>query len=204
MPSVNVAELRASLKSCLEYCQEHPERGFCERQQPLLERAMEKFEESRAETDHFYAKWRAKWRDEKQAWKALSKTFAQTQRQLDAVNATGYPDQTVRYWDKNELRDVVETLIDYLEGRSEEIDFAADEAGKLERELEAAEDSVKDQEDALRVYNRRVKKRSDARGQAVEAVRDFREVMRDELGVDHEEYQSVRWPYAVSPDEGVI
>ena len=204
MASVNVAELRASLKSCIEFCREHPQRSYCERQLPLLERALEKFEDSRAESDKYYAEWRAEWRAEKQAWKQLSATFADVQRTLDRVNATGYPDKTVRYWDPEALAEVVEEMIGFLQERADKFDFADDEAGKLERYLEAARAATEQQEDAYRVYNRRVKKRSSGRGLAVEAVRDFRELLRDELGKDDADYQSIRWPYAISPDEGVL
>lgn len=203
MPSVNAAELRASLKSCIEFCQDHSDREYCERQRPLLERALERYRESRDETDRYYAEWREEWRTQKQCWKEVSQTLADVQDQLEAVNAVGYPDRTVRYWDEEELRDIVEDMIAFLED-NDDIEFAENEAGKLERKLEAAEQAVEDQKDALRAYNRRVKKRSDSWGQAVEAVRDFRELVRDELGSDHPEYESIRWPYAVSPDDGII
>jgi ribosomal protein S10 len=204
MANCNVAELRAALTSSIEYCRQNRDREFCDRHLPRLERALEKFEESREESDRLYVDWREDWAAEKQAWKALSQILRDVQNQLDAMNVVGYPDARVRHWDAEQLDEVVEQMKTFLRESADDIEGADDLADKIERRQESAYDAKKEQEDSRDVYRGRVRKRSDARGQAVEAVRDFREVMRETLGVDHEDYQSIRWPYAVSPDDAVI
>ena len=204
MANCNVAELRAALTSSIEYCRNHRDRDFCDRHLPRLERALEKFEESRDESDRLYVDWREDWNAEKQAWKALSEILRDVQNQLDAMNVTGYPDARVRYWDAEELDGVVEQMKSFLREDADDIEGSSDLADKIERRQESAHDAKKAQENSRDVYRGRVRKRSDARGQAVEAVRDFREVMRETLGVDNDDYQSIRWPYAVSPDDAVI
>lgn len=202
MANVNVADLRASLKECIEFCQEHDDREYCQRHLPRLERALENFQSSRRETDQTFANWRAEQRAEKKAWKALSQTLAETQDELERVDAFGYPDERVRYWDPERLEDAVQMMMSYLADHSDDIEVADKYHDKLERELSAAKDEGSEQGNALRQYTQKVKIRSDAMGAAKEAVDDFRNALRDELGENHPEYQSIRWPYALSPDDG--
>lgn len=204
MPNVNVADLRASLKSCVEFCREHEERDYCERHLPRLERALHELRESRRETDEYFAEWRVEQRQERKSWKELAKTLREAQEELDRVNAVGFPDQRIRYWDEELLEETVREMVSYLEQRTDEIEFAADYADRLTRTLDGAVDEDDEQSDALRAYQRRVKKRSDAMGGAAQVIADFRELLRDELGTDDPEYQSLRWPYALSPDEAAM
>jgi hypothetical protein len=39
---------------------------------------------------------------------------------------------------------------------------------------------------------------------ATAAIGDFRDELRQVLGSEDEEYQSIRWPYAVAPDENIF
>lgn len=201
MPNVNMAELRSSLKSCVRFCRSHDDRDYCQRHLPILEKALHDLQESTRETDEYFTEWRREQREEKQSWKALAKGLREAQDELDRVNAFGYPDKRVMYWDEEILTDAVENMIAYLEEHSEDLEFAADLAGKLERRLEKAQGEDRQQSDALRHYQRKVKKRSDAMGGAAQVIGDFRELLRDELGVDDSEYQQIRWPYGISPDE---
>jgi chromosome segregation ATPase len=202
MANVNVAELRASLKACLEFCREHEDRDYCRRHLPRLKRALNKFQKSRKETDRSFTEWRAEKRREKKSWKALSKTLAATQDELERIDAFGYPDERTRYWDREILEDAVRSMMEYLDEHADAIDFAEKYRDKLERQLDTAKSELDDEGNALDNYTQKVKLRSDAMGTAKEAVAEFRNTLRDELGTDHPEYQSIRWPYELSPDEG--
>lgn len=204
MPNVNIADLRASLKSCVEFCREHESREYCQRHLPILERALDELRESRRQTDEYFVEWREEQREQRQSWKRLAKLLRETQDELDRVNAVGYPDQRIMYWDQELLEETVREMIGFLEGQGDEIEFAGNYSDKLERTLEGARDEDDEQSDALRAYQGRVKKRSDAMGGAAQVVADFRELLRDELGVDDPEYQSLRWPYALSPDQASL
>jgi len=204
MPNVNMADLRSSLRGCVEYCRNHEERDFCQRHLPLLEDALEELVESRKETDEYYAKWRGQRRSHRQAWKSVSSLFAETQQELDRVNAVGYPDQTVRYWDEELLEEVVEEMIEYLEARRDSIESASEYIDKLDRELGKAREELEAKKTALRGYQRRVKKRSDAMAGAAQAIMDFREILEDELGSKHPDYDEIRWPYALTQYEATM
>lgn len=201
MPNVNMASLRASLEQCVEFCREHDDREYCARHLPMLEEALEELEGSRQETDDQYAEWRNRRQSQLQIWKSLAKLLDETQEELNRVNAVGYPDQTIRYWNRDLLEEVVEEMIEYLEARTDEIESAGRYADKLRRELASANEEVDKQKKALRNYQRRVKKRSDAMAGAAQAIMDFRELLEDEVGTDHPEYEGIRWPYALSPTE---
>lgn len=204
MANVNLAELRSALKSCVEFCREHDDRDYCQRHKPLLEGALEDLEESRRETDAYFADWRSEQREQKKAWKDLAKELRRAQKELDRVNAFGYPDQRVMYWDEELLEEAIEEMIAYLQDEGGDYEFADDIASTLERKLELAHDEVGEQKDALRAYRRKVKKRSDAMGGAAQVIGDFRELLRDELGEDDPDYQSIRWPFGISPDEATF
>lgn len=204
MANVNMAELRSALKSCVEFCRTHEDREYCQRHKPLLEQAWEELRESRRETDRLYADWRGQRREQRQAWKDLAKELRNAQKQLDRVNAYNYPDQRIMYWDEELLEETLEEMIEYLRDHADDYEFAEDIASTIERKLELAHDEIKDQKDALRAYRRKVKKRSDAMGHAAQVIGDFRELLRDELGEDDEEYQSLRWPFGISPDEATF
>jgi len=204
MANVNMAELRSALKSCVEFCREHDDREYCQRHKPLLEGALQDLVESRRETDNYFSQWREEQREQKKAWKQLAKDLRQAQKELDRVNAYGYPDQRVMYWDEEVLEEAIEEMVEYLRDHADEYDFAEDMASSLDRKVEIAHDEVDEQQDALRAYRRKVKKRSDAMGGAAQVIGDFRELLRDELGEDDPEYQSIRWPFGISPDEATF
>ena len=204
MANVNMAELRSALESCVEFCREHDDRDYCQRHKALLEDALEELDESRRETDEYFADWRVEQRQQKKAWKDLAKELRETQKELGRVNAMGYPDERIMYWDEEILEETLEEMIAYLEDHADDYEFAEDQAGTLERKLEFAHDKGEDQKDALRVYQTKVKKRSDAMGGAAQVVRDFRQLLRDQLGEGHDDYESIRWPYGISPDEATF
>jgi chromosome segregation ATPase len=204
MANVNMAELRSTLEHCVEFCRKHDERDYCQRHRPLLENALEELEESRKETDQYFADWRECQRQQKKSWKELAGELRDAQKELDRVNAYGYPDERIRYWDEERLEEAIDEMIEYLQEHTDEIDFAADLADKLDRKLDIAHQYVDEQEDALDVYRSKIKKRSDAMGGAAQVIGDFRELLRDELGIEDEEYQSIRWPYNISPDDATI
>lgn len=204
MPNVNVAELKSSLKQCVEYCREHQDRDYCERHLSRLEEALEDLRESRRETDEFYSDWMKQHRSQRQAWKELAETLREVQDELDRVNAVGYPDERIRYWDEELLEEAVDEMVEYLEEEGDDVESAGDMAGRLERYLKAARDETEQQENARGAYTRRVKKRSDAMGLAINVLADFRDLLREQLGEEHPEYEGIRWPYGVAPDQAVL
>lgn len=204
MANVNFAELRASLRDCVEFCREHDDRSYCEDFLPKLEAAIERMEKSKRESDAEYADWRAERRERRQAWKELSKKLKRVQRRLDRVNAVGFPSDEIRYWDEERLEETVRGMMAYLDERTDVIDFAADERDRLERGLDGAKDETEEEYGAVDSYSRRVKLRSKAFGSAVQALTDFRNALRDELGEEHPDYTDIRWPFTVAPDAAAL
>ncbi|MFB6264684.1 MAG: hypothetical protein ABEL76_13830 [Bradymonadaceae bacterium] len=204
MANVNFAELRASLRDCVEFCREHEDRSYCERFLPKIEDALDSLQESKRESDASYAEWRAERRGRRKAWKELSKQLKEAQRKLDGINAVGFPTEEVRYWDEDRLQEIVEEMRGYLDARTDAIDFAEDLSDRLQRKLDAAIDETDDEYGAVDSYSRQAKLRSKAFGSAVQVLSDFREALREELGQDHPEYTEIRWPYTVAPDDTTL
>ncbi len=204
MANVNMAELRTTLEHCVEFCREHDDREYCQRHGPRLEDALEDLESSRRETDAYFTEWRRRQREQKIAWKELAGQLREAQQKLDRVDAFGYPDERLMYWDEERLEEGLEEMIDYLREQTDEFEFADELAETLQRKLEMAHQDVEEQEEALDDYRNKIKKRSDAMGGAAQVIGDFRELLRDELGAEDDEYQSIRWPYGVSPDEATF
>lgn len=204
MSYANINELEVCLVDVLQYCEEHPERGHTIAFEPLLRHAKDEFEETMKVSDQRYVRWRAEDGDERLAWKHLARELAQTQGRLRKVNALGFMDQKVMYWDQGKLIAAVDEMIEYLQERTGDLDFAAERAEKLQRQKEAALSDNQGSAVALKDYMRFSQLRADAISNAVATIASFRRTLRRELGRENPEYTSIRWPQAVASDEPVL
>ncbi len=200
----NVFELTSCLDDCIAYCDKHPERDHSRFHGPLLRGAKRDLTKSTERADKEFVEWRMESREDRLAWKHLARRVSAIQRKLDAVNAIGYVDQNVNYWDPETLLDVVAEMIRYLREREEDIDFAADEAGQLERLRAKAVSEDDETERALDEYLRFSKMRSDGLTTAKDTIANFRKALRRDLTTRNEDYQAIRWPHQVAPDDRVI
>lgn len=204
MSYANVFELNACLDDSLNYCKSHPERRHCQDFSGLLAAAKANLDKGLKVSDERFSHWRMEDGDGRLAWKHLSKELAAVQNKLRRVNAIGYLDQKVMYWDPEMLVAAVNEMVDYLRERTDDLDFAADAADSMERQLERATSEKAESNQALKEYKRFSQVRSDAMVNTVDTIASFRRAVRRELGQHHADYQAIRWPQAVASDEAVL
>lgn len=200
----NIFELTKCLKDCLEYCREHPDREHAEFHKPLLRDALRELEQSTDRANEEFTEWRMENRDEQLAWKHLAKQLRSVQEQLESVNAIGYFDQKVMYWDRRPLAAAVDKMVAYLRDRTDVIDFADKSADKLERQKRKALSEDDEADQALDEYLRTSKMRANGLVRAKETISGFRKALRRDIGRRSEDYQAIRWPQQVAPDQGVL
>ena len=204
MSYANVFELTKCLADCLEYCKEHPERDHAKFHLPLVAGAQQQLEQTTDKADREFVEWRMENREDMLAWKHLAGQVTAVQKKLNSVNAVGYIDQKINYWNREALIEAVDEMIDYLRQRADVIDFAEKKADKLERQKEKALSENDESDRALDEYIRFSKMRSDGLVNAKETIGNFRSALRRDLGTRNEEYQAISWPHQVSPDEKVL
>lgn len=204
MGNANVLELETCLEECIAYCAAHPKRDFVPFYAPRLAQAKQRWDESVAVSDHHYLNWQKEFREDRVQWRKLSNEYKQTQTALRRVNAVGYPEATVRYWDEEILADAVRDMVAYLDARRDVLDIAAERAELLTRSLSAAHSDDDIAEAALRQFKLHVLFRAQAMGTMSATIGDFRVAMRRAMGKKSDEYLSIRWPMTVAPDEPVL
>jgi len=204
MSNANVIELERALADCIAYCRDHEDLEFVEYFQPRLEHARKKWESSSESSQREYLEWQAERIDEKVAWKRLARELKAAQTMLRKVNAIGYPDRSILYWDEEALTAEVDAMLGYLRERVDVIDGASSAADKLERLLTLATGENREEDEALHDYNRYVLFLAEALGTLNTAIADFRVSMRKNLGKEHADYRAIRWPLSVAPDELVL
>ncbi|RAL23556.1 hypothetical protein DL240_05190 [Lujinxingia litoralis] len=204
MSVANVFELNKCLDDSIRYCEEHSTREHCAIFGPRLRKARRDFNEALKATDRQFTQWRMESRDDKLAWKHLASELRQTQNELARVGAVGYASERVMYWDPNILLAAVAEMVEYLEDRAEQIDFAREYADKLQRQAEKARGESKEEGSAFANYTRFATLRSDAFSEVADTLSGFRQMLRRELGKENADYQSIRWPLTLSPDETVL
>lgn len=200
----NVFELRRCLDDCIEYCRQHPEREHVEFHRPLLEQAQRQLEETTEQAEQELYDWRREHRADQQAWKELAKMLRAVQKRLDEVNAIGYVDQKVMYWDRRPLMAAVDEMVDYLRERTDALDFAEKSADKLDRQKNKALGEGKESEQAREEYLRYSKMRADGLTEAKEIIANFRKTLRRRIGKHSDEYQNILWPQQIAPDRGAL
>lgn len=204
MSVANVFELTKCLDDCIRYCELHPERAHSVMFGDRLRRARANFEDALKSTDRQFTQWRMESRDDKLAWKHLAKELRLTQDHLAQVGAVGYESERVMYWATHLLVDAVAEMVEYLRDRADQIDFAGKQADKLERMVDSAQGEAKDEGSAFNNYQRFATLRSDAFSDVADSLSSFRVLLRRELGKTNADYQSIRWPLSLAPDETVL
>lgn len=204
MPYANIAEVRACLTDCLEYCKEHRDLDYCDHYGPQIADVLDEIRQAWASTDKYFAKWRREAGEDKASWKAVAKLLREVQRKLDRVDAIGYPDRRVMYWDEAILESAARQMMDYLAGHADDIDFAEDYLSRFEQLLDTAHNEHGQSADALRNYQRHFRARRDALSNGYHVIAEFRDSMRRRVGTDDPDYQEIRWAWSVSPDETVL
>ncbi len=200
----NRFELDQCILDSLAYCARHEDQPTCENFAGLLEKADRDMKKVVANSDSAFITWKHRDRAERLAWKHVARGFGETQEMLRKVNATGFVDQKVMYWDHTRLLPFIEEMIGYLQEEKESIDFAESQAEALKRLRASAQSARRESLAALKEYKRQAQMRSDAMTTLVNTVASFRRALRRDLGRHHEEYQKIRWPYAVASDEAVL
>ncbi|QDG54482.1 hypothetical protein FIV42_28175 [Persicimonas caeni] len=204
MPYANIAEVSTCLSDCIDYCQKHQDIDYCEHHLPHMLDVKNEMKEAWATTDKHFARWKREAGEDKLSWKNLAKLLREVQRKLERIDAIGYPDRRVMYWDEAILENAAREMMDYLAEHTGNIDFAEDYLTRMEQLIDTAHGEHDQSEDALRSYRRFFRQRRDALSNAYHVIGEFRESMRRNLGKDHPDYQSIRWAWSVSPDETVL
>ena len=204
MANANVLELETCLDECLAYCEAHQKHDFVAFYFPRLAKAKRRWVETVAVSDRHYLTWQRDFRDDRIAWRKLSTEYKATQNALRRVNALGYAEETVRYWDEEILGVAVAEMIAYLEARRDVIEIADERIEALNRAMGSAELEDTAADAALRQFKLHVLFRGEAMGTMVATIGDFRVAMRRTLGKKSDEYRSIRWPMSVEPDEPVL
>lgn len=204
MSYANVFELTKCLDDCLAYCQEHPDREHARFHQPLLEEAKRELDDTTEKAGREFTEWRMENRDDQLAWKHLAGELRSIQDQLESVNAIGFIDQRIRYWNRERLLAAVDAMLTYLREHEEDLDFAADCADKLERRRRKAISEGDEADRALDDYVRFSKMRADGLSNAKDTIANFRKVLRRDLSTRDEDYQSIQWPQQVASDNKVL
>jgi hypothetical protein len=127
-----------------------------------------------------------------------------TKRRLRSINALGFLDGQVMYWDREVLSDQATLLKSYLKEHVDSIDFAQDTIDRIDRFLESAVAEHGNEDRALKDFQRFVSLRREAISEAGSVIGEFRVAMRRILGKTHPHYQGIFWPYAIASDTNVL
>ncbi len=204
MPYANISEVKACLADCLAYCKEHGDVDYCAYYLPQIREVVDDIKEAWTTTDRYFAQWRREAGEDKLSWKNVAKLLREVQGRLQRIDAVGYPDRRVMYWDEEILEAAVREMMDYLSERSDVIDFADDYLNRFDLLLDTAHTEHNQSADALRSYQQHFRARRDTLSNAYHIIAEFRDSMRNHLGKDHPDYQKIRWAWSVSPDETVL
>jgi hypothetical protein len=127
--------------------------------------------------------------------------------ELGRLEAIGFDDTEVLYWDHEILEDAVRRITDFLDNvRADTEDDIALRAlrGDLDRTLEAAKEWANIVARAIETYRRQVTFRSQAFATVTSTLTEFRQSLRERLGKQNPEYLAIRWPMSLSPDEPIL
>lgn len=204
MSYANVSELRFCLKDCIKFCEEHPEKEYCQVHGPRLEQTLETLMSVILKTDKKWSNFMSERGEDKTAWKKLSKALSAAQGELARVDAIGFPDAKLKYWYEEGLARVAEEMVEYLEARKDTIEFADKHITALETALDSARSEDVESTRSLREYNRYAGSRKDAIADCSHVIGGFRDSIRRDLGQDAPEYNEIRWAQSVSPDKTVL
>lgn len=200
----SIAEIEMCLADCLRYCQKHPGSVHCQRFSSRLKRVAKDFEQTGESATAQFSAWRQEDGLNKQGWKVVATLLRDVQRELKGIDAIGYPDQRVMYWDEELMEVAAREMMAYLQGAAEHIPFASDYLSRFEQAIGRAHGEVAETNQALQTFNNHIGARRRALDDATQLIIEMRSSMRRDLGKDNPEYQSIRWAWALSPDEPVL
>lgn len=204
MPYSNVLELEACLDDCIRYCEEHPDAEYAKLFMDRLKKTRRNWYRSVELSDEQHRRWRTEQRQGRIAWKKLAHDLREVQRELRRVGAIDFPNVRVMYWDEDRLLTVIEAMKSYLAEHADDLEFASDFIERFDRNLGVAASEEREANNALKDYQRVVDLRRATMNDITADIREFRIALRRALGRHHPEYQSIKWPYVIASDEGVL
>lgn len=204
MPNANLIELETSLKDCLRYCEQQPNSELAKLYYKRLKFVSDQLHQSIKESDQHHARWRTEEREQLVSWKQLAHALRDTQNKLRRIGALGFPEQRIMYWNTDALLRVVAAMDEYLREHADSIEFAIEDADKMQRIISQVNAEAQDEDIALKSFQRFVELRREGIAEAGNMIGEFRQAMRRVLGKRHDDYQNIFWPYAIASDENVL
>lgn len=204
MSYANVFELTQCLEDCIAYCQTHQDREHASFHLPLLLDAQKDLIQSSDKAQREYVEWAKEMRDDKLSWKHLAKELRTVQKELNRINAIGFHDERVMYWDRERLLDGVEKMLGYLDEHAGDIDFASSAAEKLRRRMDGALSEDDETDHKKYEYLRYSKLRANGLTKAKDTIGNFRRTLRRDLTTRDKDYQEIQWPQQVAADRGIL
>lgn len=204
MAYATIAEIEVCLADCIRYCEQNPGSAQCVRYGARLKKVHADFHATEEMAGQQFSTWRREEGLDKASWKRVATLLRDAQRQLREVDAIGYPDQRVLYWDEELLEVAARQMMDYLRARTADFEFAAEYLSRFEQAIGAAHSEGRQSGEALRTFHNHVGARREALTDATQLITEMRAFMRKKLGVSHPDYTSIRWVWAFSPDEPVL
>lgn len=204
MAYATIAEMEVCLADCVRYCEQNPGSAQCVRFGARLKQVLAEFHATETIADRQFSSWRREEGLDKASWKRVATLLRDVQRELREVDAIGYPDQRVMYWDEELLEAAARQMMDYLRARSADFGFATEYLTRFEQAISAAHGEGQQSGEALRTFHNHVGARREALTNATQLISEVRSFMRKKLGADHPDYRSIRWVWALSPDEPVL
>ena len=203
MSNANFIELETCIAHCLEYCASHPSHDFVEIYEPRLVHARARFEEGVEVSDRKYLVWQSAVADETRSWKNVAAQFKALQKEISRMGTTDFPNRSIMYWDTEILTDSVNALFEFLKTFAEK-DELQNDIDRLKRALDTSMAKHATTEEKVSDYSRFSRMRSESLGTLNATLGDFRKSMRRNLGTDHAEYLSIRWPMTLAPDDRIL
>lgn len=201
MPSnVNLIEMQACLRDLKAHVEQHPRKSYVNEFGERVLRVHRALDEDVAMVDARFIHWRLEIGEEKLALKHLQRTFKRAQKALSDAGALGYPEQVVNYWDEDDTLAAAREMLDFLREHQSSLDFADDFIGDLDRLLSGSRTEMRETTDALDAYRRVMGQRKVVMENALQIIGAVRRAMREDLGVGHADYQSIKWPAMLEPD----
>ncbi len=203
MSNANFIELETCIEHCINYCATHKSLDFVEIYEPRLVYARTRFDEGVETSDKKYLVWQSAVADETRAWKSVASQLKMLQKEIASMGCSDYPSERIMYWDTEILSDSVAQLLTFIDSFEEKAELKED-VDKIKRGLSAAQSKRILSHEKVSEYSRFSRMRSEALGTLNATLGDFRKSMRRNLGKQSEDYNAIRWPMTLAPDERIL
>ncbi len=204
MPNANIIELETCLADCLRVFEQNPSSDYSQLYLEPVRKVIRRWDESTKLSDMHHLRWRAEQREERVAYKHLAIALREVQRDLRRIGAIDFPVSRVMYWDQELLLQAVEQMRTYLSEQGSDIDFAQTYLDKFDRLSSYASSEARAADNTLKDFQRFVDTRRESLHEVMALISDIRVGMRRMLGKRSDVYTSIRWPYAIASDDGVL